>query len=698
MFASCAAPGHCDPFGPAASIPVTRSGNRRGAIRPSRAGLVYDARVRRIALVCVLLAGGARAGAQVPPVPPPAPVPPVASPPPVPPVASPPPVPPVASPPPVPPVASPPPAAPEDRAAAEERCAGRDPSCDWLATLSSLERASVARALIARGYEPDPAPWGKVIGAIRIYNEEVFAEPNELLQFFNYFHITTRESAVRAEAVVAPGQVWDQKRIDETARLIRDPLWASVVAVIPVKATAPGSVDVLIVTRDIWSLRFNTQWTYQQGKLTNLTTSLSENNFLGQRDLLSAALTMDQGVIAVGPLFIDKNLLGEHFNLQARVDDILTRDDLTKHSRLHSEGSDSTISLTRPLWNLASEWAAGAQFTHRFAISRQFSGTQLRQFMYVDPVTMQATKFPIEYEQRQWSFSTFVTRQWGDEVKQQLSIGHGVTSVRPTLLDDFAGDAMQRAAFIAGVLPRSELTSVPFLEYSFFTPRYRTLRNASTFDLAEDLRTGPALDIQIGFGLKLLGSDHNFQRLSSSVGWTFPWAREGFVGVAAGLGGRYQADVISPKRDSGFIDDTVTVSARGATPPISGVFRLLAQSSLSMRLHDAQNLNYAIGSDSGLRGYNINEFIGKRYFNLQVEARTLPYPIWVLRVGGVVFYDLGGAAEVLPALALHQDAGLGLRILIPQLSAQLLKFDLAVPFEGKNRGALRFLAGFGSEF
>ena len=587
---------------------------------------------------------------------------------------------------------------PEDRAAAEERCAGRDPSCDWLAALSSLERASVARALAARGYEPDPAPWGKVIGAIRIYNEEVFAEPNEFLRFFNYFHITTRESAVRAEAVVAPGQVWDQARADETARLLRDPLWTSVVAVIPVKATAPGSVDVLIVTRDIWSLRFNTQYTYQQGKLTNLTTSLSENNFLGQRDVLSAALTMDQGAIAVGPLFIDKDVLGEHFNLQARVDDILTRDDLTKHSRLHSEGSDSTITLTRPLWNLASEWAAGAQFTHRFAVNRLFSGTGLRQFDYADPVTGQHTMFPREYDLRQWSFSTFVTRQWGDELKQQLSIGHGVVSQRPTPLDDFAGNAMQRAAFIAGVLPSSEVTSVPFIEYAFFMPRYRALRDVSTFDLAEDLRTGPDLDISIGFGLKLLGSDHNFQRLSSSVGWTFPWAREGFVRVAAGLGGRYQPDVISPMRPSGFIDDTVTVSTRGATPPISGVFRLLAQSSLSMRLHDTQNLDYAIGSDTGLRGYNINEFTGKRYFNLQVEARTLPYPIWVLRVGGVVFYDLGGAARILPELGLHQDAGLGLRLLIPQTSAQLLKFDFAVPFDGKNRGALHFLAGFGSEF
>jgi len=70
----------------------------------------------------------------------------------------------------------------------------------------------------------------------------------------------------------------------------------------------------------------------------------------------------------------------------------------------------------------------------------------------------------------------------------------------------------------------------------------------------------------------------------------------------------------------------------------------------------------------------------------------------VLRLGAVAFYDLGGADKSLREMVLHQDAGLGLRFLIPQTSAQLLKFDFAVPFDGPNRGALRFLAGFGSEF
>jgi hypothetical protein len=575
------------------------------------------------------------------------------------------------------------------RERAEERCASHDPGCDWISTLSSLERASVARALVARGYEVDPSPWNKVVGAIQVYNEEVFAEGNRALRFFNHFHVTTKESTIRAEAVIAPGEVWDQERIEETARRLRDPLWTSVVAVIPVRSTRPGTVDLLIVTRDIWSLRLNTQYTFQQGKLTNLTLSLAENNFLGRRDVLAAALTMDQGSIAVGPLFIDKNLLGQHLDLRIRVDDILNRDDLTSRGHLNSEGTQSTITLSRPLWSLASEWAAGVSFTHRFATDRQFRGTGLRTFEYVDPVTMEITPFAREYAMRRWGTNAYVTRQWGSELKQQLSFGHSYDSQRPRPLDAFDGDAAQRAAFIAGVLPRSEVTSVPYVEYAFFTPRYRTLRNISTFSLAEDVRIGPDLDVSLGFGLKLLGSDANFERLSATLGWTVPWTRDGFVRVASALGGRYQ--------EGELIDNAATWSVRAAAPTVSGV-RLMAQTSLSTHWNDTQNRFLTIGSDTGLRGYGINEFIGQRYFNLQVEARTLPYALWVLRIGGVVFYDLGGAADALKDLALHQDAGLGIRMLIPQTSAQLVKFDLAVPFDGANRGHVRLLAGFGSEF
>jgi hypothetical protein len=38
-----------------------------------------------------------------------------------------------------------------DRQLAEQRCLAKEPTCDWLGTLSSLERASVTRGIAKRG-------------------------------------------------------------------------------------------------------------------------------------------------------------------------------------------------------------------------------------------------------------------------------------------------------------------------------------------------------------------------------------------------------------------------------------------------------------------------------------------------------------------------------------------------------------------
>src|SRR5262249_3436433 len=170
----------------------------------------------------------------------------------------------------------------ERRHAAEAVCAAHSPACDWVSTFSSLERQSIARSLAARGLIVEPQPWGKVIDHVVVVNEDVFAEDN-WLQFFNVFHFTTRENRVRQELTITAGEVWDQERVEESARRLHDPLYTSVVALLPVKAATDGHVDLLVVTRDIWSLRLNTQYTFQQGDLTNLAFSLSENNFLGER-------------------------------------------------------------------------------------------------------------------------------------------------------------------------------------------------------------------------------------------------------------------------------------------------------------------------------------------------------------------------------------------------------------------------------
>jgi len=665
---------------------------------------VYDESVRWLAIACGVLAAARLAVAQPAPLPVPEPAPTDPTAPPLP-TPTPPPAPVPESPATVPAPAAPLPKvkaeAKIDRAIAEQICAARDPSCDWLATLGSLERASIQRALAARGYELEPSPWGKVIGKIHIYNEDVFAEKNRLLKLLNFFHVTTKESILRREVVVQPGELWNQERIEETARRLRDPLFSSVVVVVPVKSSEPGKVDVLVLTRDIWSLRLNTQYTFQEGELTDLAMSLSENNFLGRRMVVAAALTMDQGKIEAGPLFINKNFLGKYLELRARINAIVNRAALFD-GNLDSEGSSSTVSLRRTLWQLSSKWGGGVNFTHRYATERRFDGTSLRQVgcaagvarcVLLDRETAAVTpddeKLPFIYRQRRWAVTASAVRQFGTKVKHQVSFGHSLDSTKPRLLEGFPGTVEQRAPFIARVLPPSEVVSAPFVSYALFTPRFRTRRNVSTYDLAEDLRLGPDLEASYGVGLEVLGSDQNFQRGGIGGGYTMPILRDGSIRVGGAYSTRYQ--------NSEFVDNGASISMRLVTPTLR-YGRIIMESSLGTRWNERTPGFFTIGSDNGLRGFRINQFFGQRVFGTQIEARSIPTSLWVLRLGGVAFYEVGGAADTLKDLQLHHDAGVGFRMLLPQTSRELFRFDLAFPLDGSEAGSPKFSAGFQSEF
>ena len=596
----------------------------------------------------------------------------------------------------------------EKRLAAAAACEAHARTCDWMMTFSSLEKLSIGRSLAALGLEIDPAPWGKIIGTIRVHNEDVFAERN-WLRFFNHFHVTTRDYVIRRELTIDAGKAWDDELVAESARRLKDPLYTGVVALLPTKSAVPGQVDLLVVTRDIWSLRLNTKYQIQQGSLTDLSISLSENNFLGRRKTIALGVVVDQASLTTGPLFIDKNFLGQHLDFRFQISRIFTRQSLDvvaadgstvpsgdpgglqDDGKLRTEGSQATVALTKTLWSLASTWGWGASFNWRDAIERSYRGTGLR--AVDDPATADNDYLPREYRMRTWSARASVTRQWGTAYKHQLEAGHLVTSQTPSLVDGFPGDPLRRAYFIDQVFPRDELVSTPFVELSFFRADYRTIRNVDTFDLAEDLRAGLNATIGIQQGVKLLGSDENFTRPSITAGWTFPWSDDGFVRVSAGGQLRIQGGET--------IDDTATASVRAATPTL-GYLRLVGQAHVETRWNDTQNAFYTLGSEAGLRGYDIGQFIGNRRVVGQLEARSVPVPWWVLRLGAVAFYEVGGAAVSFDEMALHHDIGVGLRMLIPQTARDLFRFDFAKPLDGGHDcpipGNICFIAGFDSYF
>jgi outer membrane protein assembly factor BamA len=181
-----------------------------------------------------------------------------------------------------------------------------------------------------------------------------------------------------------------------------------------------------------------------------------------------------------------------------------------------------------------------------------------------------------------------------------------------------------------------------------------------------------------------------FERPTITLGYTFPWCHDGFLNVATSGGLRIQQGTT--------IDNTASWSVRLATPTYFQLGRIIAQSEVDTRWNDSQNAFFTIGGDPALRGFALNQFHGERRFTAQLEVRTLPVSVWVLRAGGVLFWDSGGAANSLTEMQIHNDVGVGVRGLVPQLSRFVYRFDLAFPLDGIGAGSPRFIAAFDSAF
>ncbi len=580
----------------------------------------------------------------------------------------------------------------QERAVMREACAKDLPSCDRLLVLGHLERQALVRALVLRGLAIDPAPQGKTVGRIHVWTAPVFGEDEKIFRWANFFHISSKESVIEREILLRPGEAWSQATIDETQRKLRDPLFTTLAVVVPVLPgpdAPPGTVDLLAVSRDIFSLRMNSNYELQDGRFTFLTLSLSENNFLGRRKFIAAVFLMNQATFYTGPLYLDKNLFGTRHDLRMRGGPIFKRSDYSL------EGSESSWSVSRPLWSLDSEWSWTVQADHRFAVERSFVGGDLR--TYDAPSTPEDDMLPYEYSQRRWSVGGGVTRAFGEDYEHRVKGAYDLASQRPEVLSNFAGSPEARADFIADVLPRSERTGILYAGYEVFTARYREYQDIDSYDLAEDTRLGPRVEVTLGAGLRVLGSDVNFGRATVAGGWTAPWSGGGLATIGGSLSTRYEGGE--------FVDRIASLSGRVVSPNL-GIGRLVGEVRGSGIFRDASNSFFVLGGDNGLRGYPVGYLAGDRRLVAQAEFRTRSARLFLgSRWGALLFYDVGGADQLVDDVKLYQNAGIGIRALGPQLSPEVFRFDLAFPLtpytvRGVEYGVWppRFIAGYRQAF
>ena len=137
--------------------------------------------------------------------------------------------------------------------------------------------ASLAFAAMSCAADDIPSPeelerTGAVIGEVFIDNQNIFdledpEENKQLYRLANKLHIRTQPKVIRQQLLFKSGDLYSQRLIDESARILRSARYLYDASIKPV-AYKDGRVDIVVTTRDVWTLNPGLSFTRTGGEST----------------------------------------------------------------------------------------------------------------------------------------------------------------------------------------------------------------------------------------------------------------------------------------------------------------------------------------------------------------------------------------------------------------------------------------------
>ncbi len=534
---------------------------------------------------------------------------------------------------------------------------------------SDYEKSTMARALRRHDVTVDLAPEGKIIEDIAIEVLDVIEDRDPLPNFFNIFHCTSRQRAIRRELLFAKGERYEAAMIHETERALRSIRQQSLVIILPVTGSAPDRVRVLVIAKDVWSLRLNTGYRISGAGLEYLLVQPSEENLGGMHRSLSANFVYDPATISVGAGFIEPRLASSRVLVSADANAIIN------YRTREAEGSFGTVDYGVPLYSTKQKWAWGGTVAWRHETTRRFTGRSVTLFN-PDPNPAADCSdprrcIPIRYLSDIQSGSVSLTRSFGGDIKQDVTLGAGADR-RAYLTEDLSAyDPAAAALFVDKRVPLSDTRNGPFLQYHVYWNRYTQLVDVETLGLQESFRLGPEAYARFYPIARFLGSKRDL--LGHSLGASYTQA------IPNGLVRLYASGGVEVKTDFGEIFNSAILGGLRIVSPRFFIGRLVYDGAVTYRFTNTQRTLVTLGGDGRLRGYRSGLFIGQHLLSSNLEFRSRPFQLWTFQLAGALFYDVGDAFDSLATLRPKQGAGFGLRLGFPQLERSVMRIDWGFP-------------------
>jgi hypothetical protein len=534
---------------------------------------------------------------------------------------------------------------------------------------SELEERAVTRAL---GPRPDrePAPAGQLIESVSIARLSVFDDDDPVPDFVNRFHAQTREPVIRRELLFREGDTFTVERVQETIRNLQTLPQFGVVVIVALRGSAPGRVKVVVIVRDVWSLRLaydfqgaSEPWLtlpvpvvghIPRLKANYLLVNPTEANLFGTRTQLGGIFTLQPDRYSIGGNVLHPRVAGTKIDTFA-LGRVFVNLDSGK-----PEGSAVTLLMYRELISLADKWA--------FLAGAGWLVEQTRLYSNREPVLSEGG-IPIAYHTGIARGGAELTRSYGSNLKFNLTWGVELNRKSYEAARRPQDTPEEHARFVRDELPVSDTRVSPFFALEHRTARFLAAQDVETLSLQESFSLGQMAALRLYPAARALGSTRDLVGSVAWLGYTLPW-QDGLV--------RALASSAIEQADSGRHQASAQGALRVVSPKL-GFVRLVLDGALVSTYQNYLNRKLALGGDTRPRGYALSALRGPTAAAASLELRTSSIDILSVRVAGVAFYDVGGVGERSSELALRQSVGAGVRLLMPQFNRQVFRFDWAAP-------------------
>ncbi|ADO74491.1 BamA/TamA family outer membrane protein [Stigmatella aurantiaca] len=517
------------------------------------------------------------------------------------------------------------------------------------------EEALVAWGLAQHGRVLEPEPEGKRLEAILVAAEDVVAESDPYPNFLNIFHARTREQIIRREVLLEPGQPYSAALAQETSRNLRKLGIFAVVRVVPVRGESPDGVAMLIITKDLWSLRLNQTFEVVGSFVSYLKLQGTEANFLGLNQRLAADFILRPDTLSFGQTYINRRVGGSRWYAGETAAIILGRESGKP------EGSRGSVAIQRPLYSLSTPWGISTSAAWNVATTRVYRGTEVWQLPYPD-----GDPVPYIYKTREVSGDAQYTRSYGEHHKVNVSGGVAAYHRSYAAPEEAPLDEAQRAWLRDHHLPRSEDAAYALLSLSAFEARYQVMRDVDSYALSEDYQLGHSVFAGARYAPPVFSSAAHYVELGVAARYRWLWS-DALTTVAAAAAIRRALG-----EDGGWTNRRWAVEVQQASPRVLGG-RFVARGVLDVNIDDLFDRVSLLGGGNGLRGAKPDAYSGKRMMLVNLEYRTVPFVFQTLHLGGVLFYDAGSAFDRRPDVV--HSVGVGIRFLFPQFNLYPFRVD-----------------------